>query len=71
MPIKIRLAEVMIEKQVSLTELANRTGVTMSNLSNIKRGKIRLVRFSTLEAICKSLDCQPGNLFEHTNEEID
>nr|WP_083332525.1 helix-turn-helix transcriptional regulator [Hyphomonas sp. Mor2] len=64
MPIKVRLAEVMLDRGVTLTELSVSVGVTMANLSNLKRGHVKAVRFSTLEAICRHLKCQPGEVLE-------
>lgn len=60
--IKIKLDEVLKEKNVSLTELSNAVDVTIANLSILKTGKAKAVRFSTLEAICDYLDCQPGDI---------
>ncbi|WP_155260721.1 helix-turn-helix domain-containing protein [Staphylococcus delphini] len=60
--IKIKLDEVLKEKDVSLTELSKAVDVTIANLSILKTGKAKAVRFSTLEAICKYLDCQPGDI---------
>ena len=54
----------MLEKGMSLTELAEKVGLTLANLSILKTGKAKAVRFSTLEAICEALDCQPGDLLE-------
>ncbi|MBE8720707.1 MULTISPECIES: helix-turn-helix domain-containing protein [Sphingobacterium] len=62
MSIKIRLDEVMAKKKVSLNELSNRVGITLSNLSILKNQKSKAIRLSTLEAICKALDCQPGDI---------
>jgi len=63
-PIKLNLDRVMAQHQVSLTDLADRVGITLANLSILKTGKARAVRFSTLEALCRELDCQPGDLLE-------
>lgn len=60
--IKIKLDEVLKEKDISLTELSNAVDVTIANLSILKTGKAKAVRFSTLEAICNHLDCQPGDI---------
>lgn len=60
--IKIKLDEVLKEKGISLTELSNAVDVTIANLSILKTGKAKAVRFSTLEAICNYLDCQPGDI---------
>jgi putative transcriptional regulator len=62
MPIRVSLDRVLLEKRMSLTELADRVGVTIANLSILKTGKARAVRFSTLAALCRELDCQPGDL---------
>lgn len=60
--IKIKLDEVLKERNISLTELSNAVDVTIANLSILKTGKAKAVRFSTLEAICDYLDCQPGDI---------
>ena len=62
MAIRIRLDRLLLERRMSLTELADRVGVTIANLSILKTGKARAVRFSTLSALCRELDCQPGDL---------
>ena len=67
--IKLRLDRVMLEKGISLQELASRVGITNANMSNIKTGKINAIRFSTLDAICKTLNCQPGDILEYINNE--
>lgn len=64
MPIKLNLDRVMLERKVSLTELAERIGITLANLSILKTNKARAIRFTTLEAICRELQCQPGELLE-------
>ena len=64
MAIIVRLDRVMADKKISLNELSERVGISISNLSKMKTGKIRAIRFSTLEAICTELDCQPGDLIE-------
>ena len=64
MAIIVRLDRVMADKKISLNELSERVGISISNLSKMKTGKIRAVRFSTLEAICSELGCQPGDLLE-------
>jgi putative transcriptional regulator len=61
-PIQIHLDELLAERGMTLTELSERVGITLANLSILKTGKARAVRFSTLEAICEVLDCQPGDL---------
>ena len=58
----------MAERDVSLTELADRVGITLANLSILKTGKAKAVRFSTLEALCRELDCQPSDLLEFVDE---
>ncbi|MEO0796228.1 MAG: helix-turn-helix transcriptional regulator [Verrucomicrobiota bacterium] len=65
MPIRINLDQRMKEQDVSLTELAERVGLTLANLSILKTGKAKAIRFTTLEAICEALDCQPGDLIEY------
>jgi len=62
MPIRVLLDRVLLERRMSLTELADRVGVTIANLSILKTGKARAVRFSTLAALCRELECQPGDL---------
>ena len=62
MPIILRLDRVMADRKMSLNELAARVGISNVNLSNLKTGKVKAVRFSTLEAICEALDCQPGDI---------
>lgn len=64
MPIKLNLDRVMGERQISLTELAERIGLTLANLSILKTNKARAIRFTTLEALCRALQCQPGDLLE-------
>ena len=62
MPIRVRLDRILLERRMSLTELADRVGVTIANLSILKTGKARAIRFSTLDALCRELDCQPGDI---------
>ena len=62
MPIRVKLDRMLVERRMSLTELADRVGVTLANLSILKTGKARAVRFSTLDALCRALNCQPGDL---------
>jgi putative transcriptional regulator len=64
MPIMVKLDEVLYERRMTLTELSDRIGITLANLSILKTGKARAVRFSTLDAICEALQCQPGDLLE-------
>ena len=65
MPIKLNLDRVMAGRQISLTDLADRIGITLANLSILKTNKARAMRFSTLEALCRVLECQPGDLLEY------
>ncbi|MEH6677179.1 helix-turn-helix domain-containing protein [Phenylobacterium sp.] len=65
MPIRVLLDRVLLERRMSLTELADRVGVTIANLSILKTGKARAVRFSTLAALCRELDCQPGDILHY------
>ena len=68
MPIILRLDRVMADRKISLNELSAKVGVTNVNLSKLKTGKVSAVRFSTLEAICKALNCQPGDILEYQPE---
>ncbi len=65
MAIKVQLDRLLVERRMSLTELADRVGVTVANLSILKTGKARAVRFTTLYALCRELDCQPGDLLAY------
>jgi len=65
MAIAVKLDDLLHERRMTLTELADRVGITLANLSILKTGKARAVRFSTLEAICAALSCQPGDLLEY------
>ncbi len=65
MAIILRLDRIMADRKVSLTELSERVGISMANLSNLKTGKVRAIRFSTLDAICRELHCQPGDILEY------
>ena len=67
----INLDVVMAMRKKSLTELANEVDITLANLSILKNNKAKAIRFSTLEAICKSLDCQPGDILQYIEEEED
>jgi len=62
MPITVKLDDLLHDRRMTLTDLADRIGLTLANLSILKTGKARAIRFSTLEAICEALDCQPGDL---------
>ena len=62
MAIRVLLDRMLVQRRMSLTELADRVGVTVANLSILKTGKARAIRFTTLDALCRELDCQPGDL---------
>ena len=64
MAINVKLDHLLLDRRLTLTELADRIGITIANLSILKTNKARAVRFSTLEALCRELDCQPGDLLE-------
>ena len=61
----VNIDVMLARRKMSVTELSNRVGITMANLSILKNGKAKAIRFSTLEAICKALDCQPGDILEY------
>lgn len=65
MKIIVRLDRVLADRKMSLSELAERVGISVVNLSNLKTGKVKAIRFSTLEAICHVLECQPGDILEY------
>lgn len=67
MPIIVNLDVMMAKRKMSLNQLSEKVDLTLANLSILKTGKAKAVRFSTLEAICKALDCQPGDLLEYTD----
>lgn len=69
MAIFVTLDEVLHDRRMTLTELSGKVGITLANLSILKTGKARGIRFATLEAICEALDCQPGDLLEFRREE--
>ena len=69
MPIVVNLDVMMAKRKMSLNELSAKVGVTLANLSILKNNKAKAVRFSTLEALCKALDCQPADLLEYVPEE--
>ena len=69
MPIILRLDRVMADRKISLNELSEKVGVANVNLSKLKNGHVSAIRFSTLEAICDVLDCQPGDILEYQREE--
>ncbi len=70
MAIILRLDRVMADRKVSLNGLSNAIGISNVNLSNIKTGKVKAIRFSTLNEICKFLNCQPGDLLEYVDDEM-
>ncbi len=69
MPILINLDLMLVKRKMSLTELSDKVGITLANLSILKSGKARAIRFSTLEAICEALECQPGDILEYDHKE--
>ena len=69
MPIIVNLDVMMAKRKISLNELSERVDLTLSNLSILKTGKAKAIRFSTLDAICKALDCQPSDILEYVNDE--
>lgn len=69
MPIIVNLDVMMAKRKISLNELSERVGLTLSNLSILKTGKAKAIRFSTLEAICRALDCQPSDILEYVSDE--
>ena len=71
METRVNLDAVMRDRRMTLTELSNRVGITMANLSNLKTGKAKAIRFSTLTALCKVLECQPGDLLEFVDDPDD
>lgn len=71
MPIIVNVDVMMAKRKMSLTELASKVDITMANLSILKTGKAKAIRFGTLEAICKALDCQPGDVLEYVAEKLE
>lgn len=69
MPIIVNLDVMLAKRKMRLTELSERVGISLANLSILKTGKAKAVRFSTLEAICDTLDCQPGDILEYRKED--
>ena len=69
MAIRVNLDRVLLDRRMSLTELAERVGITLANLSILKTGKARAVRFSTLDALCRELGCQPADILEYVPDE--
>ncbi len=70
MAIEIRLDLMLVKKKMTLTELSERIGISITNLSLLKTGKVKGMRFSTLDAICRELECQPGDILEHLPEYV-
>lgn len=68
MTIIIRIDVMLAKRKMSVTELSEQVGITMANLSILKNGKAKAIRFTTLEAICKALDCQPGDILEYKSD---
>lgn len=68
MPVRVSLNELLRERGISLTELSEMVGLTLANLSILKTGKAKAIRFSTLEALCRVLDCQPGDILRYWDE---
>lgn len=68
MAIILRLDRVMADRKISLNELSAKVGISNVNLSNLKTGKVKAIRFSTLDAICKVLECQPGDILEYKDK---
>jgi putative transcriptional regulator len=71
MSIIVNLDKIMLDRKISLTELAERVDITMANLSILKNNKARAVRFSTLDALCRELDCQPGDILSYRADEAE
>ncbi len=71
MAIRVTLDRILLERRMSLTELSDKVGVTLANLSILKTGKAKAIRFSTLNALCRVLDCQPGELLIYEPSEED
>ena len=71
MAIRVTLDRVLLERRMSLTELCDRVGITLANLSILKTGKAKAVRFTTLDALCRELNCQPGDILQYTEEDSD
>jgi putative transcriptional regulator len=71
MAIRVKLDHVLLDRRLTLTDLAERIGITIANLSVLKTNKARAIRFSTLDALCRELHCQPSDLLEWTSEETD
>lgn len=70
MPIIINIDIMLAKRKMSVTELAEKVGITIANISVLKNGKVKAIRLSTMEAVCKALDCQPGDILEYRKEEL-
>ena len=70
MAIAVKLDLVLVQRKMRLTELAERVGISVTNLSLLKTGRVKGIRFSTLDAICRELECQPGDLLEHVADYV-
>ncbi|QUW23570.1 helix-turn-helix transcriptional regulator [Sporosarcina sp. Marseille-Q4063] len=71
MAIIINLDVMLAKRKMSVTELTEKVGITMANISILKNGRAKAIRFSTLEAICEALDCQPGDILEYRSDVVD
>lgn len=71
MAIIVNLDVMMAKRKMSVTELANKVDITMANLSVLKNNKAKAVRFSTLDAVCRALECQPGDILEYVEDDVD
>ena len=71
MGIIVNIDVMLAKRKMSVTELSEKVGITMANLSILKNGKAKAIRFSTMEAVCKALDCQPGDILEYKNHTND
>ena len=71
MTLKINLDLLLVKRKMTLTELSNKVGITLANLSILKRGKAKAIRFSTLLALCEALECTPGDLLELEEQEVE
>jgi putative transcriptional regulator len=69
--LRVKLDLLLVQRQMSLTELSEAVGITMANLSKLKRGRARAIRFSTLVAICEALDCEPGDILQLERESLE
>lgn len=68
LPIVVHLDRILVERKMTLTELADRVGITLANISILKTGKAKAIRFSTLDAICRELSCQPGDILAYEGD---